>query len=100
MLWGVPVSLVVIFVDGRTSLLLSGVKRNKDGSVKTGFVENGLWDFEIRKGEFLCKSGNYIVNRFPAPDFTEMKIPKSVKGDYNEIMYWAQEKLDKENNDE
>lgn len=81
--------MICLFIDGEPSLLLSGVKRDKEGNLKSGFVENGLWNFEIRKGEVLAKSGSYIVNRFPVPEYCEIEVPKTVKGDYNVAMEWA-----------
>lgn len=81
--------MICLFLDGEPSLLLSEVKRDKEGNLKSGFVENGLWNFEIRKGEALAKSGNYIVNRWPVPDYYEMDIPDKVKGGYNTVMEWA-----------
>lgn len=81
--------MICLFLDGEPSLLLSEVKRDKEGNLKSGFVENGLWNFEIRKGETLAKSGNYIVNRWPTSEYYEMQIPDKVKGDYNTKMEWA-----------
>ncbi len=87
--------MIVLFEDGRASLLLSGVKRDSEGKIKTGFVENGLWDFLIKGEEVLSKDGKFIVTRQPIPDYFEMEIPKEVKGDYNVVMRWAQKQYDK-----
>lgn len=81
--------MICLFLDGQPSLLLSQVKRDKEGKLKSGFVENGLWNFEIRKGEALAKAGNYIVNRWPAPEYYEMEIAEKVEDGYNTIMDWA-----------
>lgn len=81
--------MICLLVDGEPSLLLRDVRRDRNGKLKFGFVVNGCWDFEIRKGELLAKSGNYIVTRCPCPDYQEIEIPDKMKGDYNEIMEWA-----------
>ena len=89
--------MIVLFEEDRASLLLSGVVYGEDGNIRFGDVINGLWRLEIRDGEFLAKSGNYIVNRRPAPDYEIVEIPKEVKGDYDEIMDWAQQEYNKQN---
>lgn len=81
--------MICLFVDGEPSLLLSKVRRDKQGNLKFGWVENGCWDFEIRKGELLAKSGNYIVSRQLAPTYYELHIPDHVKGRYDVVMDWA-----------
>lgn len=81
--------MICLFLNDEPSLLLSQVKRDDEGSLKSGWVANGAWNFEIRKGEVLAKAGNYIVNRWDLPDYYEMEIPENVKGDYNKVMDWA-----------
>lgn len=86
---------IVLFEGGKASLLLSSVKYDSEGNIKSGFVENGCWDLVIKNGEFLAKDGRCIVNRWPMPNYEVMEIPKSVKGDYNDVMQWAQNQFDK-----
>lgn len=81
--------MICLFLDGEPSLLLSQVRRDTEGKLKFGWVVNGCWDFEIRKGEVLAKDGNYIRNRWVDPNYYEMEIPDTVKGDYNKVMNWA-----------
>lgn len=81
--------MICLFIEDEPSLLLRDVRRDDEGSLRFGYVVNGGWDFEIRKVEVLAKSGNYIVTRWPLPDYYEMEIPDKVKGDYNEVMNWA-----------
>lgn len=69
-----------------TVLLLSSVTYNNDGSLKGGFVENGCWDFVIKNGECLAKDGGRIMNRWPLQPYTVKEVPKSLKGDYNDII--------------
>jgi len=83
--------MICLFLNGEPSLLLRDVKRDSKGNLKSGFVVNGCWNFEVRKGEALAKSENYIVSRWPLPEYLEMEIPKDVKGDYNSVMNWARE---------
>jgi hypothetical protein len=83
--------MICLFLNGEPSLLLRDVRRDSDDNLRCGFVVNGGWDFEIRKDEALAKSGNFIVNRWPLPEYVEMEIPSTVKGDYNKVMNWARE---------
>ncbi|KWN75047.1 hypothetical protein [Burkholderia ubonensis] len=87
-----PTNRVVLFVDGRASLYLTGAHRDTDGKVVRGWVENGHWDFELRAGEVLAKAGNRIVTRTPDPGFTEWPAPRGY--DYNAVMAKAQEEYD------
>lgn len=89
--------MICLFLNGEPSLLLRDIKRDSEGNLKTGFVVNGLWNFEIRKDEVLAKSGNYIVNRWPVPEYYEMTIPDNVKGDYNTVMEWARKEYKRRN---
>lgn len=83
--------MICLFLNGEPSLLLTDVKRDSKGKIKSGFVVNGAWDFEILKGEVLVKSHDYIVSRWPVPEYVEVEIPKDLKGDYNSVMNWAKE---------
>lgn len=85
--------MIVLLRDGRAEFLLSDVKHFPDGSVKSGYVENGAWNYEVKNGDELAKAGNRIVNRWPAREYVVVDVPKSVKGDYNEIMWWAEEQI-------
>lgn len=78
--------MIVLFENGRASLLLSGVKYDEEGNLKSGFVENGGWYLEIKGGEFLAKSDYHIVTRRPSPEYDIMEVPKEIKGDYNSVM--------------
>jgi hypothetical protein len=86
----------VVLFDPRSmecSLYLTGIKRFPDGSIKTGFVENGHWDFERRNGECLAKDGNSTRNRWPDPGYIEVPVEPEWRGGYNHIMAKAQEKF-------
>ncbi|KVW40306.1 hypothetical protein WK94_23405 [Burkholderia ubonensis] len=90
-----PTNRVVLFVDGRASLYLSGVKRDDAGRVKAGAVENGGWRFELRDGEVLAKGYHgSIANRWPDPDYIEVLVKPEWRGDYNAVMAKAQEEYD------
>lgn len=80
----------VVLLTPRGALLLTKVKRDDAGRVKSGYVENGAWNFEIRGGEQLAKSGNTIVNRWPDSPSKEVVIPDTVRGDYNAVITWAE----------
>ena len=89
-------SRIVIFP---MPLLLREVRRNEDGSLKSGYVINGDWNFEIRNGEHLAKAENRIVNRWPAYPITEVAVPDGMKCNYttyNEVIEWARTQLPKE----
>jgi hypothetical protein len=69
---------VALSVGGVISLLLEGVKRNSDGSIKSGYVINGAWHFE-RDGtycyaKYRADSETY-VNRWADPGYAESKEP-------------------------
>ena len=86
--------MIVLFENGEARLLVSGIKRDAAGNIQFADVVNGGWRLEVRNGELLAKSENYIVTRQKLPDWTEMEIPSDVKGDYNKIMCWAQDKYE------
>lgn len=86
--------MICLFEDGKASLLLTEVKYDESGNLKSGWVANGCWRLVVRNGEFLAKSGRYIVTRRPIPDYEVMEIPGGMKDDYNEVMFWAQRQFD------
>ena len=84
---------MIVLLGGVGPLLLRDIVRNKDGTLKAGYVVNGGWRFEIREGEYLCKSGNEIVTRCEiskCPPAREVAVPANVSGNYNEIIAWAE----------
>lgn len=88
-------SRVVLFFDGRSPLYLRDVRRDADGRVKSGYVVNGDWNFEIRGDECLAKSGNSIVNRWQL-DRTlvrEVVVPPEIQGHYDDVIAWAEKQL-------
>lgn len=86
-------SVVFAAEGGGCSLLLTGIRRGSDGAVKSGWVVNGGWDFEVRDGECLAKSEDRIVSRWPAPgDLCEIAIDPGVRGDYNRKIQWAEDR--------
>lgn len=85
-------SVVVFFSRG--PLWLNNVKRSPDGSVKSGYVINGDWNFEVRGGEHLAKDGRFIVNRWPAEPLREVEVTaKFGYHQYNEAIAWASAQL-------
>ena len=57
----------------------------KDGALKSGWVANGHWNFEIRKEECLAKHGNCIVNRWPLAPYITLYV-KEFSYDYNNVI--------------
>lgn len=86
---------VVIFQHQRGALWLTNIVRNADGTIKSGYVQNGLWQFEVRSGECLAKDSNdFVVNRWPLEKpLIEVPIPRDVSGDYNDVIAWAEGEL-------
>lgn len=81
--------------DVCSPLYLSPAHYDKDGTIKSGYVVNGDWNFEVRGSECLAKAGNHIVNRWPKPEkFLEVKIPRGQfmnnSYDYNKVIKWAE----------
>lgn len=83
------------------SLWLTQINRNPDGSVKTGWVVNGSWNFERRGSEELAKKGNTIMNRWPAVHFKEVEVindwvecRENGEECYNQVMKRAQAIMD------
>lgn len=76
-------------------LHLTDVARNQDGSIKSGFVENGCWHFEVREDECLAKgSYGHIVTRWPRPsEMPEVVVPPDWRGDYGAIIDRARASL-------
>lgn len=87
--------MIVLLNNGCADLLLSQVNYNEDGSVKSGFVENGSWYYEVKDGEELASDEWNIRNRWPARNLHIIDVPKGVKGDYNDIMVWAEEQYNR-----
>ena len=69
---------VVLFFESNgkweASLWLKDVKRNEDGSIKSGWVVNGAWNYERRGDEELAKDGNKIMNRWPIQPYKEIEV--------------------------
>lgn len=83
-----------VVIPDPVNLYLTDVVLDEKGMVKTGFVENGGWNFEMRNGECLAKRGNTIVNRWkPTGDMTPLVVPDSLDGSYNDVIAWANEKV-------
>lgn len=84
----------VVIWPGCGPLYLNNVKRNDDGSIKSGWVVNGAWDYELRDGECLAKAGTRIVNHWPAPqEIPCVEVPSSVRGGYESVIAWAEKQL-------
>jgi hypothetical protein len=85
---------VVVFFNGKASLLLSKITRNMDSSLKSGYVVNGDWTATIKDG-FVCTSCQDGYKFLLPLDVLEVEVPDDMQGDYNEIMYWAKQSLNK-----
>jgi hypothetical protein len=72
---------------------LTGVVRNEDGTIKTGYVQNGDYRLEVRNGEYLSKGyKGFIVTRNPVRgDEYEVPVQPDWKGDYQTIINRAKE---------
>ena len=84
--------VVVFYGDDLSPLYLLGAKW-VDGRVVSGAVENGAWDFYVKGDEIQAKQGNRIYNRWPYNVKHTVEVPADVRGDYNEVIEWAQEQL-------
>lgn len=91
---------VVLFI-GDSPLYLRDVKRDGEGNIKSGFVENGLWHLCIKDGVMYCSDeyGNVVTERDISGEvLKEVVIPEGMKfkavwNEYNEVIFWAEEQL-------
>ena len=81
-------------VEWVPDLWLSNVRRNKDGLIKSGWVVNGAWRYEVSNGMEKAKNyNNKVVNKWPLRNLKEILVLEDwveVKQDgydcYNEVM--------------
>lgn len=83
---------VVIFYDG-SPLLLSEIKRDENGLVRSGYVENGHWKLRVISNRFQAYDGEQLKNEWQVLTVLEVKIPDSIKGDYNLVIEYARDEL-------
>jgi hypothetical protein len=84
---------VVLFAD-TSALLLSDVRRTASGEVKSGYVVNGGWQFEVQGSECVSKWAGRVVYRWPKPDnMSEIVVPDSWTGTYDEILHRVKSSL-------
>lgn len=81
----------VVLVFGDSGLLIEVRSRQKDGTVKTGYVVNGDWNYERRGDYVLARDNNgRIANKWLyTPTDREVSVPPNIKGHYNDIINWA-----------
>lgn len=86
-------SRIVLMVKGKADLLLSGVKRDAEGCIIQADVSNGGWLLKVSNGVAYAHDYEYSKPRheWPAPNWLEIEVPDTVKGDYNEVMCWAEQ---------
>lgn len=94
---GMKLTRTVVFVGGDARLLLSGVKRYEDGSIKSGDVENGAWFLKVIGDQFYAlrhhNSASH-VSVWAVPHHEEVPVKPEWRGDYNDIMRLAQKEFD------
>lgn len=76
---------------GQTTLYLSGVRWDEEGNLKSGYVVNGCWNFEIKDGEVLAMDERRVVTRWPLPDYEIIEVTEEVRGNYDDVMTWAEQ---------
>lgn len=77
-------------------LFLTHLKLNEDGSIKTGWVVNGGWNYEVRKGEVLAKAGNMVMSRWPKTEDIVVPIDSYYNEHYNKVIEKARKKVFKD----
>lgn len=88
-------ALSVLFIDA-DPLLLSCIRRDGDGKITSGYVENGDWLMKIIGGQLGVFDGNdYVVSQCSVKEsvLIEVPVPSHVTGNYNEIIEWARGQL-------
>lgn len=86
---------IVLFPE---EVYLKKIKRNDDGSLKSGWVINGDWHLEIRDGfvHSMRSSGDStFVMRWPVSKTMQEVVVKR-DDDYNDVIQRAREKLNAE----
>lgn len=85
---------VVVFTP-RGELFLTHIVRDPNGAIKSGWVVNGAWTFEVKDGEHLAKDGHVIVNRWPAGGpLREVAVPSKISDhNYNAALDWARKQV-------
>lgn len=73
-------SRLVLMLDGVAHLLLSSVVRDDEGNITCADVVNGGWQLRIK--DKVAYSYQY--------GWVEVEVPNSLKGDYNDVMLWAE----------
>lgn len=73
-----------------TPLYVSGEKRDENGCITEGFVENGGWYVKIDGEAVRCvdSSGYEISYVHYSGEIVEVKA--EVGGDYNDVIWWAE----------
>jgi len=82
----------VVFINNMPLYIKEAVLCDNGKVVQFGYVVNGDWNFEVRNNEWLAKEGNRIVTRWPFDKTTykHVLVPAHIKGDYNEVIEWAE----------
>lgn len=88
--------MTVIFYDG-SALLLSNVRRDKNGFITSGFVENGFWKLKVIGNRFYAYDHAYekrlLKNEWVVFRVQEVAIPLEIKGDYNVLIEYARDEV-------
>jgi hypothetical protein len=87
---------IVLIINNTPTYLVTDIKRNKNGKLISGFVENGQWEIEIIGNNVIAKTfEGYIMSSTKViGDIIEYDA-SSMKGSYNEIFFIISEILNK-----
>lgn len=89
---------LVLFVAGNP-LLLASVARGTEGRINTAWVVNGGWFLRFVDGHLESHrnndQGSQPVSRveFDPATLVEVSVPSHVKGNYNDVIFWAEQAL-------
>jgi hypothetical protein len=85
---------VIFFDDSECGVLLLSCITRKDNQIQKAIVVNSHWYFEIEGNKALAKDGNgKVVTEFSFKTIREVVVPDDKKGDYNEIISWAEQEI-------
>lgn len=83
--------LVVLWLDDRV-YLLDDIYRDSEGWITRATVVNGYWSliFEPQNWLAYAQGTRALLEKWPVKVYQELAVPSAMRGDYNDILAWAE----------